>query len=95
VEDETDKDISDALETPRFIYKEPGEAYWKDKNWVDNSGAFNNEGWDKMSCIHFILPSMMDKGQAAAPKTARVPHYQTTIFEMQLEIESFRAVGRD
>jgi hypothetical protein len=36
---------------------------------------------------------MTDKGQAATPKTARVPHYQTTLFEMKTTIELFCAAG--
>jgi hypothetical protein len=92
-DNETEQEFSDGLDTQGFIYKEPMELYWKDKNWLDDLRAFNNKCWDKMACIHIILPNMTDKGQAATPKTARVPHYQTTIFEMQLEIDAFQAKG--
>jgi hypothetical protein len=46
-----------------------------------------------MRCIHFILPNMMDKGQASIVRTPREPHYQTPLSEMQREIASFRGLG--
>jgi hypothetical protein len=42
-----------------------------------------------MACIHFILPNMSVKGQAATPKTARVPHYQCTLIDVQTKINDF------
>jgi hypothetical protein len=92
-QDDMDEDVSDGLETQGFIYEEPMESYWKDKNRLDDVGAFNNERWDQMACIHFIVPNMTNNGQAATPKTARVPHYQTALSKMQLEVEAFRAAG--
>jgi hypothetical protein len=87
------QDFDDGLETQGFIYEEPVESYWEDKNCLDNLGPFANERWQKMVCIHFILPNMTDKGQAATPKTARVPHYQSSLFEVQSKIDTFCAKG--
>jgi hypothetical protein len=69
------------------------EAYWTKKNRVDDVGAFSNKPWEKMSCIHFILPNMMENGQAATLKTAWGLHYQTSLSEMQVEFAAFRAKG--
>jgi hypothetical protein len=46
-----------------------------------------------MRCIHFILSNMTDKGQASIVWTARIPHYQTPLSEMQHKIASFRGLG--
>jgi hypothetical protein len=86
-------DFHDGLETQGFIYEQPTDKYWKDKNHLDGLGAFNHKRWNTMRCIHFILPNLNDHGQAATPKQASVPHYQTTQAQIQLEIDSFRAAG--
>jgi hypothetical protein len=83
----------DGLDTQGFIYEEPMDCYWTDKNRLDDLGPYNSERWDKMRCIHFILPNMTHTGQAATPRTARVPHYQTTLLEMKAEVAAFRAKG--
>jgi hypothetical protein len=83
----------DGLDTQGFIYEEPLESYWKDKNRLDALGAFDHDRWDKMRCIHFIMPNLTKTGQASTPKTARVPHYQTPLAEMQLEIDNYRDAG--
>jgi hypothetical protein len=46
-----------------------------------------------MRCIHFILPNMTHLGQAATPKQASVPHYQTALAQIQLEINLFHEGG--
>jgi hypothetical protein len=47
-----------------------------------------------MACIHFILPNMSVKGHAATPKTARVPHYQCTLLDVQeTKINDFLSTG--
>jgi hypothetical protein len=81
------------LETQGFIYEEPNDAYWRDKNRLDNLGPCSNERWDAMRCIHFILPNMTSTGQATTPRQASVPHYQTTQAQIEMQIESFRAAG--
>jgi hypothetical protein len=60
---------------------------------LDELGVFSHERWKKIRCIHFILPNMNDKGQAATPKTARVPHFQTSLSEIQRQVASFAARG--
>jgi hypothetical protein len=85
--------FNDGLEMQGFIYKEPSESYWEDKNRLDNLGPFHNERWQKMVCIHFILPNMTARGQAATPRTARVPHYHSTLLEVQSKVDSFRSTG--
>jgi hypothetical protein len=77
---------NDGLEIQVFIYEEPSAAYWKNKNQLDQC-------WKKMKCIHFILPNLLEIGQAATPKQASVPHYQTTLAQIKLEIKSFHACG--
>ena len=78
--DEVSEDVfDDGLETQGFIYEQPTDGYWPDKNRLDKLGAFSMERWHKMGCIHFILPNMSDLGQAATPKQANVPHHQTTL----------------
>ncbi len=46
-----------------------------------------------MSCIHFILPKLTTKGQAMTPKQVKVPHYQTLLVYIKLQVESFRSLG--
>jgi hypothetical protein len=46
-----------------------------------------------MRCVHFILPNMTDKGQAATPKQATLPHYQTSLSHIQSQVDSVRASG--
>jgi hypothetical protein len=75
---------NNGLETQGFIYEEPSVAYWKDKNRLNNLGAFSNECRKKMKCIHFILPNMLEMGQATTSKQATVPHYQTTLAKIRL-----------
>jgi hypothetical protein len=87
------KDYDDGLEMQGFIYEEPIESYWEDKNCLDNLGPFHNKRWQKMVCIHFILRNMTAKGQAATPRIAWVPHYQSSLFEVQSKIDSFHATG--
>jgi hypothetical protein len=83
----------DGLEMQGFVYEEPKKAYWKEKTRLDELGVFSHERWKKIRCIHFILPNMNDKGQAATPKTARVPHFQTSLSEIQRQVASFAARG--
>jgi hypothetical protein len=85
----------DGLDTQGFIYEQPMEEYWLDKNRLDKLGSFSKERWHKMRCIHFILPNMSDLGQASTPKQANVPHHQTTLAKVQLAITSFRDGGGD
>jgi hypothetical protein len=42
-----------------------------------------------MCRIHFILPNMTDKGQAAIPKLANVAHYQTSLSQIWLQVDAF------
>jgi hypothetical protein len=46
-----------------------------------------------MHYIHFILPNMMGLGQAATPKTAWVPHFQTSLSGIQAKIDYCIAGG--
>ncbi len=46
-----------------------------------------------MRCIHFILPNITEKGQATTPKQANIPHYQTSLFHIQSQVDSFWASG--
>jgi hypothetical protein len=85
--------FDDGLESQDFIYEQPSTAYWKDKTRLDSLGAFSHKRWKLMRCIHFILPNMLDKGQAATPKQATVPHYQTSLSHLRSEVESFRVSG--
>jgi hypothetical protein len=36
---------------------------------------------------------MSDKGQAATPKQATVPHYQTSLSHIRSQVDSFRVSG--
>jgi hypothetical protein len=86
--------FDDGLESQGFIHEQPSTAYWKDKMRLDGLGAFSHERWKSMRCIHFILPNMSDyKGQAATPKQATVPHYQTSLSHLRSQVESFRVSG--
>jgi hypothetical protein len=85
--------FDDGLESQGFIYEQPSPAYWKDKTRLDGLGAFSHERWNSMRCIHFILPNMNDKGQAATPKQATVPHYQMSISHIHPQLDSFRVSG--
>jgi hypothetical protein len=80
-----DNDDSDnnGLETQGFISLKPSVTYWKDKTRLDSLGAFSNEHWNKMKCIHFILPNMLETGQAPTPKQASVPHYQRSFAQIR------------
>ena len=83
----------DDLETQGFVYEEPSQSYWKEKGRLDELGVFSHERWKQMRCIHFILPNMTDNGQATTPKTARVPHFQTSLSEIKRQVASFTASG--
>jgi hypothetical protein len=85
--------FDDGLEMQGFIYEEPLEAYWNDKPRLDSLGAFNGERWSKMKCIHFVLPNMKAAEQAATPRQANVPHYQTSLANITSKIELFRPDG--
>jgi hypothetical protein len=94
VDEATMQDVfDDGLETQGFIYEQPMDDYWLDKNRLDKLGSFSMERWNKMRCIHFILPNMTELGQAATPKQANVPHHQTTLATVRLAVESYRAGG--
>ncbi len=69
------------------------QAYWKDKPRLDGLGAFRHQRWNSMCCVHFILPNMTDKGKAAIPKLANVPHYQTSLSQIRLQADSFWQAG--
>jgi hypothetical protein len=74
--------FDDGLETQGFVYEQLAEVDWKDKPQLDGLGAFSHERWDAVGCIHFILPNMIDEGQAATPKQASVPHYQSSLLHI-------------
>jgi hypothetical protein len=81
------------LETQGFLYEQPTEAYWKDKSRLDGLGAFSHERWNSMPRIHFILPNMTHKRQAATPKMAKVPHYQSSLSQIWSQVDAFRQDG--
>jgi hypothetical protein len=81
------------LETQGFLYKQLAEAYLKDKPSLDGLGAISHERWNLMRRIHFILPNMTDKGQAATPKMANVPHYQSSLSQIRSQVGAFLRQG--
>jgi hypothetical protein len=85
--------IEDGIETMGFLYEEPTSSYWETKSKLDGLGAFSHERWGSMECIHFILPNMTSHGQAATPKQANLPHYQTSLEHIKSQIASFRESG--
>ena len=83
----------DGLESMGFLYEEPNSTYWDQKLKLDGLGAFSHERWGSMKCIHFILPNMTSHGQAATPKQANLPHYQTSYEHIKAQVASFRESG--
>jgi hypothetical protein len=68
---------------------QPTEVYWKDKPRLDGLGALSHKQCNSMLSIHFIIPNMTDKGQAATPKLANGPHYQPPLSQIQSQVDAF------